>query len=274
MTRTRSPAPRVAVAALVGVSCAPVLGPGGAPGDDSPEGRFFRDVQAGVRARCGLAVADAVIEARSLTPPRNTLGTHCPRRGRCSTYDTLPSAPEAYGASFDPAAAPACEARLLSLADLCVVDPRPGADVLAVCDGLYAGGAYHASPPGAACTRRDECAATADGPGLCASWSTPGPAGAVHWSRCTVGVRQPAAGDACGDVAGYEGYDGPVELQGDPSTLRVAYVCPLHGGPSVRAGQCTSDCGPASYCARDGVCRARPGPGGECDEAPRGRAHP
>jgi hypothetical protein len=157
---------------------------------------------------------------------------------------------------------------------LCVVDPAPRDDVLSICADLYVGGTYHASPPGAECARRDECAGTADGPGLCASWITPGSNGVVHWSRCTVGARQPAPGDACGDVTGIEGYDGPIELQAAPSTSRVAYACPARGTPTLRPGQCVSDCGPTNFCAHDGLCRARPGMGGECNETPRSRSHP
>src|SRR5258708_31453966 len=88
------------VATLFVVSCAPLLGTGGSPEDDSPEGRFFRSVQAAVRARCGVTVGDAVIAARDVAPPRDTLAPRCPRRGRCSTYQSPPSAPEDYGASF------------------------------------------------------------------------------------------------------------------------------------------------------------------------------
>ena len=134
-----------------------------------------------------------------------------------------------------------------------------------LCPDLYAGGSYHQTALGAACSFASDtvdvgssrCAPTGDGYPVCATWTQTSAAGSSDWNGCVDIVPAGQLGDVCGNDVGSYYYPLPAV----PTTLRASATC-ADGLYCGAAGVCTAPlafgatCGDADRCADGTYCDA------------------
>lgn len=178
----------------------------------------------------------------------------------------------ALGEQFDPGAAAACLAAYRqaapATADLCggLLSGASSWPVLwQLCPDLYAGGEYHQTALGAACSFPSDgsyvgdsrCAQTGDGYPVCASWTQTSAAGTSSWNGCIDVVPVGQVGDVCGTDVGASSYPLPAV----PTTLRASPKC-ADGLYCTLAGVCAAPlafgaaCATADHCADGTYCDA------------------